>query len=157
MEEMFSINESPYNLRRVTFTRNKLNTAAYGPDTMSFRCQEVWNSIPAEITSGPNINILKASLKYLSAISCSCRICKPFIGQIGYIQLSPKLLIPLLYIGYIESIYLKPSSHDIYSFKCLLLCFIQPLTAFLRNFSHNKLGPQIDDTKYSVEFSCFSS
>ena len=86
MEEIFSINESPYNLRRVAFTRNKPNTVAYGLDTISYRCQEVWNSIPTEITSSPNINIFKASIKNLSAISCSCRICKPFIGQVGYIE-----------------------------------------------------------------------
>ena len=86
MEEIFSINESPYNLRGVTFTRNKPNTVAYGLDTISYRCQEVWNSIPTEITSSPNINIFKASIKNLSTISCSCRICKPFIGQIGYIE-----------------------------------------------------------------------
>ena len=86
MEEIFRINESPYNLRGVTFTRNKPNTVPYGLDTISYRCQEVWNSIPTEITSSPNINIFKASIKNLSAMSCSCRICKPFIRQIGYIE-----------------------------------------------------------------------
>ena len=86
MEEIFRINESPYNLRGVTFTRNKPNTVPYGLNTISYRCQEVWNSIPTEITSSPNINIFKASIKNLSAISCSCRICKPFIRQIGYIE-----------------------------------------------------------------------
>ena len=30
MEEIFRINESPYNLRGVTFTRNKPNTVPYG-------------------------------------------------------------------------------------------------------------------------------
>ena len=63
MQEIFSINESPYNLRGVAFTRNKPNTVAYGLDTISYRCQEVWNSIPTEITSSPNINILKQIVK----------------------------------------------------------------------------------------------
>ena len=86
MEEILSINESPYNLRGLAFTRNKPKTVAYGLDTISYKCQEVWNSIPAEITSSPNINIFKANIKNLSAISCSCRICNPFIGQVGYIE-----------------------------------------------------------------------
>ena len=105
MEEIFSINESPYNLRGVTFAGNKPNAAVYGLETISFRCQEVWNSIPIEITSSPNINIFKASIKNLSIISCSCRICKPFIGQIGYIDTLANLYALLWWIRHTEAGY----------------------------------------------------
>ena len=41
MDEMFNMNEPPYNLREITFTRSKPNTVAYGLDTVSYKCQEV--------------------------------------------------------------------------------------------------------------------
>ena len=86
MGDIFSITESPYNLRGLTFTRNKPNAIAYGLDTVSYRCQEVWNSIPTEIAPSSNIKTFKASIKTMSAINCSCRICKPRIGQVSYIK-----------------------------------------------------------------------
>ena len=42
-----SINELLYNLRGVALISNKPNTVAYGLETISYRCQEVWSSISA--------------------------------------------------------------------------------------------------------------
>ena len=66
MDEISNMNESPYNLREITLTRSKPNTVAYGLDTISYKCQEVWNSIPAEITSSTNVSIFKEKIKDLS-------------------------------------------------------------------------------------------
>ena len=86
MDEIFNMNELPYNLREITFTRSKPNTVAYGLETISYKCQEAWNSIPAEITPSTNVSIFKEKIKDLSTIACTCRICKPYIAQLGYIN-----------------------------------------------------------------------
>ena len=62
MEDIFSIIDSPYNLRGLTLTRNKPSTITYGLDIVSYRCQEVWNSIPTEIASSKYQNYVYDSL-----------------------------------------------------------------------------------------------
>ena len=86
MEDIFSITVSPFNLRGSLSLEINQKIIAYGLDAVSYRCQEVWNSIPTEIAPCSNIKTFKASKKTMSTIFCSCRICKPFIGQVSYIK-----------------------------------------------------------------------
>ena len=83
MKEIFQLNELANNLRNQSFIQKKPNTVTYGLDTISYRCDELWSSIPLDIRSTENCKVYKTKIKQTD-LTCSCRLCTPYIANIVY-------------------------------------------------------------------------
>ena len=59
MDEIFSINECPYHLRNSQFKTAEPHYTIYGFNTVSYRCSQIWNSVPNEIKYSPTFQIFK--------------------------------------------------------------------------------------------------
>ena len=46
----------------------------------------MWNKVPENIKSFELLNVFKSKIKYWIPNHCSCRICKTYIGQVGFIN-----------------------------------------------------------------------
>ncbi len=87
MSEIFQISKTPaYDFRETIFNRKKPNTVIYGLDTISYRCSEIWNSIPTEVQNYKSENMFKSKIKQITSFNCSCRICRPYLNKIGYLK-----------------------------------------------------------------------
>ena len=84
MNEIFSINTSPYNLRHSQFKNIEPNYKIYGFNTVSYRCNQIWNSHPVEIKNSPSLDSFKNRIKTFNSFKCTCDICKQYIHNVGF-------------------------------------------------------------------------
>lgn len=84
LNDIFRFHQSSYNLRNETFSTKKPNTVIYGTETVSYRCSQIWNNIPAEVRNANNLEIFKRLIKQIT-IPCSCKLCTQYIPNLGYI------------------------------------------------------------------------
>ncbi len=85
MEEIFSVNDCSYDLRDSKFRNTKPNYKLYGFNTVSYRCNQIWNSIPIEIKNSPTLDIFKNRIKTFINFKCTCDLCKQYIPYVGYV------------------------------------------------------------------------
>ena len=86
MESIFPFREIPYNLRRKTlFQSVKVNTVFNGTETISFRGPKTWAIVPEVIKKSTSIMEFKSRIKKWKPIGCTCRLCKVYIGNLGFI------------------------------------------------------------------------
>ena len=85
MNEIFSINTSPYNLRHSQFKNTEPNYKIYGFNTVSYRCNQIWNSLPVEVKNSPSLDSFKNRIKTFNSFKCTCDICKQYIHNVGFI------------------------------------------------------------------------
>ena len=78
------------NLRNQVMFYNTANPKStnYGLDTLIHIGPIVWKAIPNVIRESPSLNIFKVRIKVWEASTCPCRLCKIYIQQIGYVNVS---------------------------------------------------------------------
>ena len=87
MNEVFQINECPYNLRNPrTLASKHKSTVRYGLDTIAFKVPQIWQDIPFQIRNSESRHLFKSNVKQMQSISCQCKICKIFIANLGYLD-----------------------------------------------------------------------
>ena len=80
------INNFGYHLRKAKlWETSNIRTAQWGSDTLSFRGPRTWNLVPKQIKEFPSINEFKAKIKHWKPMGCTCKLCKIFIPEVGYI------------------------------------------------------------------------
>ena len=63
----------------------KVRTETNGKETLRYRGPTIWNLIPDEIRSAKNLESFKAKVSKWKPEGCTCKLCKTYIKDIGYI------------------------------------------------------------------------
>ena len=58
-------------------------TVYFGTEIISYLAPQLWELIPSEIKSAKSLNIFEAKIK--SWTKDKCRLCKTYVGNIGFI------------------------------------------------------------------------
>ena len=83
MADIFHFVEKRYNLRNNSITQRQANRTVYfGTESISSLAPKL---IPSEIKSARLLNIFKDKIKSLTTDKCPCRLCKTYVGNIGFI------------------------------------------------------------------------
>ena len=83
MKDIFHFAQKPYNLRNdLTLRRNC--TVYFGIKSMSFLASKIWEIIPCEIKNAKSLDIFKEKIKLWTTGKCLCRLCKRYIGTVGF-------------------------------------------------------------------------
>ena len=78
MANIFHFVEKPYNLRNNSIMQRQANRTVYfGTESISSLAPKLWELIPGEIKSEKSLNIFTDK--------CPCRLCKTYVGNIGFI------------------------------------------------------------------------
>ena len=86
MNSIFPQSKNPYMLRNESlFQTNNVRTVHYGTETLTFRGPKTWALIPQDIRNATNLDEFKAKIKHWRPKGCTCRICKIFIADLGFI------------------------------------------------------------------------
>ena len=75
-----------YNLRHELFssiTRNK--TVRDGFESKSYLGPKIWETMPSEMQECETLFEFESKVKSWNPINCPCKLCKTYIGGIGYI------------------------------------------------------------------------
>ena len=86
MNEIFPQRNAAYNLRNSnTFTVPTVHTVKYGTETVRYRGQRIWLTLPQEIKDANSVQQFKNRIKFWKYVDCDCRLCKQYIPQLGFL------------------------------------------------------------------------
>ena len=89
VQEIFIRNESNLNLRHGNkdgdFIIPRVRTVNYGKETLRYRGPVTWNLIPDNLRNIPTLEKFKEEIKKWKPLGCKCRLCTPYIKDLGYI------------------------------------------------------------------------
>ena len=87
MKEVFPLNEVKYNLRnRNPFQLRNITSVYNGMETLSFRGPKTWSIVPNDIKNSTSLKEFKAKIMLWEPKSCSCRLCKTYVPNLGFIN-----------------------------------------------------------------------
>ena len=86
MDQIFLKRSVPYNLRNTnTFLLPMTHTVNHGTETIRYRGQRIWHSLPQEIKDSNPVQKFKNKIKYWKKEGCDCRLCRQFIPRLGFL------------------------------------------------------------------------
>ena len=86
MKHVFPDRAIPYNLRNVNpFQAKNVSTVYYGTNTIAFQGPKIWAMVPEDIKLSDTLAQFKAKIKKWEPKGCTCRLCKLYIQNLGFI------------------------------------------------------------------------
>ena len=86
MASIFPQREIPYNFRNLNpFQSTNVKTVYNGTETIAFRGPKVWDMVPEDIKNSSSLSEFKSNIKHWEPKGCTCRLCKVFIKDLGFI------------------------------------------------------------------------
>ena len=87
MNDILTLDQNvSYNLRSgVTVTRSNIRTNKFSFETISAIGGLLWENLPNNIKTSGSLNIFKHKIKLWTPDNYSCKICRNFINNLGYI------------------------------------------------------------------------
>ena len=86
MTDVFQFVEKPYNLRNnSTLQRQVSRTVHFGTESISSLAPKIWEIVPNELKHAESLHIFKDKIKTWTTEKCPCRLCKKYVGNVGFI------------------------------------------------------------------------
>ena len=86
-QKLFEETTNSYNLRNQnTWTLPNTRTVYYGTETIRYRGPLIWDSLPSDLKEVTTIQAFKTKIKNIRKIDCTCRLCKTFIPNLGFLD-----------------------------------------------------------------------
>ena len=87
MKEIFVEKRSPYGLRGChDLLLPQMRTTCNGLETISFRGCRLWQALPNDIKQSETLSSFKRRIKVWRGVECNCRLCRPFVAQVGFLN-----------------------------------------------------------------------
>ena len=95
MKKFFDFRENRYNIRKSQEMRQqKVRTVRYGLKTALYRAPQLWSLVLTDLNSVPNVNHFKSKIKHWKCTECPCKLCKTYLTNMGYYNVSSKSIKP---------------------------------------------------------------
>ena len=89
MLDLFKEVTHSYNLRNSLICGSyKIKTVRSGTETITYLGPKIWSIIQCEIRESASLETFRQKIKLWKPNSCPCRICKKYIANVGFINLS---------------------------------------------------------------------
>ena len=89
MLDLFKEVTYPFNLRNSLICGSyKMKTVRYGTETITCLGPKIWSIIPDQIKESASLETFRQKIKSWKPNSCPCRICKTYIANVGFVNLS---------------------------------------------------------------------
>ena len=86
MKDTFQFIQKPYNLRNDPELKRRRNRTVYfGTENIFLLAPKIWELIPSDIRRANSLEIFKEKIKFWTTAKCPCRLCKTYIGNVGFI------------------------------------------------------------------------
>ena len=87
MTEVFEIKEPHYNLHSESshFKIENVKSTHCGIQSVGHLGPKIWNIVPQNIRESNSLNEFKSLIKFWKPDTCSCKLCKNYIAQMGFI------------------------------------------------------------------------
>ena len=82
---IFTSSLSSYDLRNKRYWQPRnVRTVNYGTETISFRGPKTWDIVPVDIKNSKTLLEFKSKIKKWKPSDCTCRLCKIYINNLGF-------------------------------------------------------------------------
>ena len=89
MLDLFKEVTHPYNLKNALICSSyKIKTVRYGTETFTYLGPKIWSIIPDEIRESASLETFWRKIKLWKPDSCPCCICKKYITNVGFVNIS---------------------------------------------------------------------
>ena len=89
MLDLFKEVTHPYNFRSSLICGSyKIKTVRYATETITYLGPKIWSIIPDEIREPASLETFRQKIKVWKPNSCPCHICKKYIANVGFVNLS---------------------------------------------------------------------
>ena len=87
MQDVFPESTNPYNTRQGgdSFKTRNVKTVHYGTETLAHLGPRIWQQVPNKIKHTTEFMEFKRLIKTWIPEKCPCRLCKTYVGNIGFI------------------------------------------------------------------------
>ena len=86
IQELFPTYENTYNLRSQRCWKSyNVRTVGFGTETFTYRGQKTWHLLPDSIRNSQTLKEFKVKIKHWTPAGCTCRLCKTYIHNLGFI------------------------------------------------------------------------
>ena len=86
MKELFAPKMSSYDLQNNnSFKRRRVKSVWHSTELVSYLGPKIWDLVPSEMKESESLNGFKFEIKSWAPEGCPCRICKIYLGQVGFI------------------------------------------------------------------------
>ena len=86
VQELFPNYENIHNLRNEkSWETTNIRTVGFGTETFLYRGQLTWHLLPDSIKNSNSLNEFKNKIKNWLPIGCTCRLCKTYVHNLGFI------------------------------------------------------------------------
>ena len=87
IQEIFHDHINSYDLRvKRNWEISKARTVRYGTETVRFRGPKIWEILPTDVKDSNTLREFKTRVKHWRPIDCTCRLCKTYIHNLGFID-----------------------------------------------------------------------
>ena len=87
MQDLFVDNANPYDLReKRCWETTNIRTVSYGTETIRYRGPKTWDLVPSHIKEAKSLSEFKSKIIAWKPLECTCRLCKNFIPELGFIN-----------------------------------------------------------------------
>ena len=87
MKKIFNENSNTYDLRdKRWWEPTNVRTVHNGTETVTYRGPKTWDMVPQDIKDSVSLAEFKSKIKLWEPNGCTCRLCKTFIPQLGFID-----------------------------------------------------------------------
>ena len=86
MKDVFTERINQYNLRNGNHLQLPVaKTTTYGLENIEYRGCLLWSTLPKEIRDSNTLSEFKRKIKQWNGNSCTCRLCKTFVKNLGFL------------------------------------------------------------------------
>ena len=87
MKDVFPLNTSSnYDIRnRPTFFTRRVRSVFNGTESLSYLAPKIWELVPENIKTAESLSKFKFLIKQWKPEKCPCRLCRPYISQVGFV------------------------------------------------------------------------
>ena len=86
LQNLFEERDISHTLRnQTTWVIPKMRTVHYGTETIRYRGPLIWESLPSDLKDARTLQIFKAKIRQMRKIDCTCRLCKTFVPNLGFL------------------------------------------------------------------------
>ena len=87
VKDIFNSDIHSYDLRnKKTWEVDNVRTVTYGTETVRHRGPKIWDIIPTDIKASTSLYEFKRKIKMWNPVGCTCRICRTYIAELGFIN-----------------------------------------------------------------------
>ena len=87
VQQLFTQKDNTYDLRnKICWETYNVRKVIYGTETIRYRSPKMWELVPTRIRESKLLLEFEEKIKQWKPEGCDCRMCKPYIHNLGFID-----------------------------------------------------------------------